>query len=194
MQIRKIIYTGPAEQRLNMTFTLNKNAPDSEVFPIEGGLVVRTSGNKAKGVTWGVIVHALGEVMAVSPELRRDLRALLDSIDSQLPASATDGVLAQVAAEPARIHVADLDPSTLVGIAPCDDGEEGWVVMAVQPDPNAPTMEIVAPVGDQHGQLVYMNILDAAEVLRTGKVWRHDMGEDDEGVERMDRASLGARL
>lgn len=96
------------------------------------------------------------------------------------------------AVRPARIHVADLDPSTLVGIAPCDDGEEGWVVMAVQPDPDAPTMEIVAPVGDQHGQLVYMNILDAAEVLKTGIVWKHDMGEDTEEVDDPDSGPLEA--
>lgn len=94
--------------------------------------------------------------------------------------------------EPARIHVADLDPSTLVGIAPCDDGEDGWVVMAVQPDPDAPSMEIVAPVGDEHGQIVYMNILDAAEVLKTGKVWRHDMGEDDEATDDPDSGPLEA--
>jgi len=94
--------------------------------------------------------------------------------------------------KPARIHVADLDPSTLVGIALCDDGSGGWVVMAVQPDPDAPSMEIVAPVGDEHGQIVYVDILDAAEVLRTGKVWRHDMGEDAEEVDDPDSGPLEA--
>lgn len=79
-----------------------------------------------------------------------------------------------------RIHVADLDPDTLVGIAPCDDGDDGWVVLAVRPDPDAPGAELVAPVGDWRGDIVYLDILDAAEVLKTGKVWRHDMGEDEE--------------
>lgn len=78
---------------------------------------------------------------------------------------------------PPRIHVADLDPDTLVGIAPCDDGSDGWVIMGVQPDPDEPDKEIVAPIGDEHGQIVYLDIKDAAEVLRTGKVWKHDMGD-----------------
>jgi len=94
--------------------------------------------------------------------------------------------------EPARIHIADLDPSTLVGIAPCDDGSGTWVVMAVQPDPDAPTMEIVAPVGDEYGEIAYTDILDAAEVLRTGHVWRHDMGEDAEEVDDPDSGPLEA--
>lgn len=80
---------------------------------------------------------------------------------------------------PPRIHVADLDPDTLVGIAPCDDGSDGWVIMGVQPDPDEPDKEIVAPIGDEHGQIVYLDINDAAEVLRTGKVWKHDMGEGE---------------
>lgn len=79
--------------------------------------------------------------------------------------------------DPPRIHVADLDPDTLVGIALCDDGPEGWVVMGVQPDPDEPGKEIVAPIGDEHGQIVYLDINDAAEVLKTGKVWKHDMGD-----------------
>lgn len=78
---------------------------------------------------------------------------------------------------PPRIPVADLDPDTLVGIALCDDGSDGWVVMGVQPDPDEPGKEIVAPIGDEHGQIVYLDIKDAAEVLKTGKVWKHDMGD-----------------
>lgn len=81
-------------------------------------------------------------------------------------------------APPPRIPVADLDPDTLVGIALCDDGSDGWVVMGVQPDPDEPGKEIVAPIGDEHGQIVYLDIKDAAEVLRTGKVWKHDTGEE----------------
>lgn len=74
--------------------------------------------------------------------------------------------------EQKRIHVADLDPDDLIGIAPCDDGSEGWVVMQQVGLSNP------EPVGDEHGQIVYFNIMDAAEVLKTGKVWKHDMGED----------------
>ena len=77
-----------------------------------------------------------------------------------------------------RIEVRRMDPDTLVGIAPCDDGSEGWVVMAVQPDPDGPG-EVIAPVGDEIGEIVYQDILDAAEVLRTGIVWKHDMGEGE---------------
>lgn len=80
---------------------------------------------------------------------------------------------------PPRGHVADLDPDTLIGIAPCDDGSDGWVIMGVQPDPDEPDKEIVAPIGDAHGEIVYVDINDAAEVLRTGKVWKHDMGEGE---------------
>lgn len=78
---------------------------------------------------------------------------------------------------PARIEVCRIDPDSIIGIAPCEDGDEGWVVMAVQPDPDGPA-EIVAPVGDDVGPIVYTDILDAAEVLRTGIVWKHDMGEE----------------
>jgi hypothetical protein len=78
---------------------------------------------------------------------------------------------------PARIEVCRIDPDSIIGIAPCDDGDEGWVVLAVQPDPDSPA-EIVAPVGDDVGPIVYTDILDAAEVLRTGIVWKHDMGEE----------------
>lgn len=88
-----------------------------------------------------------------------------------------DQVVSGQTGDPPRIHVADLDPDTLVGIAPCDDGSDGWVIMGVQPDPDEPGKEIVAPIGDEHGQIVYLDILDAAEVLKTGKVWKHDMGD-----------------
>lgn len=86
---------------------------------------------------------------------------------------------AVVPVPPPRIHVADLDPDTLVGIAPRDDGSEGWVIMGVQPNPNKPNKKIVAPIGDEFGQIVYLDINDAAEVLKTGKVWKHDMGEGE---------------
>lgn len=78
-----------------------------------------------------------------------------------------------------RIHVADLDPETLVGIRPCDDGEEGWVVLQCVEEVDPSDMVVIEPVGDEHGQIVYMDINDAAEVLRTGKVWKHDMGEGE---------------
>ena len=72
---------------------------------------------------------------------------------------------------PPRIEVCRLDPDELVGIAPCDDGEPGWVVM------RRDFMGNVAPVSDDIGAIVYVDILDAAEVLKTGIVWKHDMGE-----------------
>lgn len=73
----------------------------------------------------------------------------------------------------ARIEVCRIDPDTLVGIAPCGDGEPGWVVMRQAGGGNAEA------VGDESGDIVYFNILDAAEVLKTGIVWKHDMGEED---------------
>ena len=78
---------------------------------------------------------------------------------------------------PTRVHVADLDPDTLVGIAPCDDGSEGWVVLQYVEEVDPSDMVVICPVGDEHGQIVYLDILDAAEVLKTGKVWKHDMGD-----------------
>ena len=83
-----------------------------------------------------------------------------------------------------RIEVCRLDPDTLVGISPCDDGGGGWVVMAVQTDPDGPG-EVIAPVGDDIGAIVYVDILDAAEVLKTGIVWKHDMGENEAGEDRL---------
>lgn len=80
---------------------------------------------------------------------------------------------------PTRIPVADLDPDTLVGIAPCDDGSEGWVVLQYVEEVDPSDMVVICPVGDEHGQIVYLDILDAAEVLKTGKVWKHDMGEGE---------------
>lgn len=43
-------------------------------------------------------------------------------------------------------------------------------------------MVVIEPVGDEHGQIVYVDINDAAEVLRTGHVWRHDMGEAEDAT------------
>ena len=78
---------------------------------------------------------------------------------------------------PPRIEVCRLDPDTLVGIARCDDGSGTWVVMRQDGEGNA------EPVGDEYGAIVYVDILDAAEVLRTGIVWKHDMGEDPDAVD-----------
>ena len=89
---------------------------------------------------------------------------------------------------PPRIEVCRLNPDTLVGIAPCDDRSEGWIVMAVQADPDGPG-EVIAPVGDEHGEIVYQDILDAAEVLRTGIVWKHDMGEGGPDEDQQDTSS-----
>lgn len=81
-------------------------------------------------------------------------------------------------AAPKRIEVAQLDPHTLVGLAEANDGSGGWVVMEQLGDGVRDPYR-VEPVGDERGQIVYANVQDAVEVLRTGKVWRHDMGEDD---------------
>lgn len=77
-----------------------------------------------------------------------------------------------------RIEVSRLDPDTLVGIARCDDGSGGWVVMRQDGEGNA------EPVGDKHGQIVYVDILDAVEVLDTGIVWKHYMGEGENDIRR----------
>ena len=96
--------------------------------------------------------------------------------------------------EPARIHLFDIDPDTLVGISACDDGEPGWVVMQRRPatpddveliDGETATQaildqtEVIAPLSDAHGQIVWFDINDAVEVYQTGKVWKHDMGEGE---------------
>lgn len=78
-----------------------------------------------------------------------------------------------------RIEVARLDPEKIVGIDRCNDGDPGWVVLVVQPDPDAPNMDTIAPFADEHGELVYMDINDAAEILSTGVFWKHDMDEGE---------------
>lgn len=93
-----------------------------------------------------------------------------------------------------RIEVARIDPNTLIGIAPCDDGSPGWVVLASKPNPDEPGSFILASLADEAdplGEIVYVDILDAAEVLKTGIVWKHDMGED-EGTDDPDSGPLDA--
>lgn len=75
-------------------------------------------------------------------------------------------------ATPERIYLQDIDPQELVGIAPCN-GFSDWQVMRQGPDGNA------EPVGDEFGTIAYASVWDAVEVLRTGRVWKHDMGEED---------------
>lgn len=88
--------------------------------------------------------------------------------------------LARASGQPEpRIEVARLDPEKIVGIDRCNDGDPGWVVMVVQPDPDAPNMDTIAPFADEHGELVYMDINDAAEILSTGVFWKHDMDEGE---------------
>lgn len=84
----------------------------------------------------------------------------------------------EIIPDPERIHVEQIDPSELVGIAFSDDGSGGWVVMQRTYDDHGDPAE-VEPVGDRHGPIVYVDILDAAEVLKTGTVWKHDMGEGE---------------
>ena len=95
--------------------------------------------------------------------------------------------LARAAGQPEkRIEVARVDPTVLIGIAPCDDGSPGWVVLAAKPDPNDPESFIVASLADEAdplGEIVYVDILDAAEVLKTGIVWKHDMGDGEADAE-----------
>lgn len=80
--------------------------------------------------------------------------------------------------EPARIHLFDVDPDTLVGISDCDDGSPGWVVLQLR-EPDRDDMTVIAPLSDAHGELVWLDINDAVEVYQTGHVWKHDMGEGE---------------
>jgi hypothetical protein len=96
---------------------------------------------------------------------------------------------AELSEAPERIHLFDVDPDTLVGIAACDDGSPGWVVLQVREynpgvsdqrgEPSEPIMTEIAPLSDAHGQIVWMDINDAVEVYQTGHVWKHDMGEGE---------------
>lgn len=79
---------------------------------------------------------------------------------------------------PARIHLFDIDPAELVGIAPCDDGSPGWVVMHQTGDGMREPYK-TEPVCDDIGQIVYFDVQDAAEVCLSGKFWKHDMGEGE---------------
>lgn len=86
---------------------------------------------------------------------------------------------------PPRIYVANLNPQELVGIMPCNDFTD-WQVMRQGPEGNA------EPVGDEFGTIAYVDIFDAVEVLRTGRVWKHDMG--DENPEDPDSGPLAPRF
>ena len=84
----------------------------------------------------------------------------------------------QVPAPPARIHLFDVDPDTLVGISACDDGSPGWTVLQLR-EPDRDDMTVISPIADAHGQIVWFDINDAVEVYQTGRVWKHDMGEGE---------------
>lgn len=124
----------------------------------------------------GRSLHILMEVPQEPELMYLEATSICLSLDELL------GRLAQP--PPARIEVAQLDPHTLVGLAEANDGSGGWVVMEACGDGDR-TPYTVTPVRDGYGEIVYADIQDAVNVLRTGQVWRHDMGEgesDEEGT------------
>ena len=79
----KVTYRGPRDQTIEMTFTLNKTAPQDGVFHDSGPgcLLVRLGRNKAIGVEYDAIVKVLRDVLPHSPAMRADLRNMLSAME-----------------------------------------------------------------------------------------------------------------
>lgn len=80
--LRRVSYFGLRDGGATMDATLTKDAPDVPTFPIPEGIVRKTG--KAKGVVvfWSDVALHLRAALPASPELRADLRRLLDEADA----------------------------------------------------------------------------------------------------------------
>ena len=75
-------YHGPRPGSIRCTLTLNKNAPEVDVFPSEQhGIIARMTKNKAVGVCWSDVVHQLRWALERSPEMRADVQGMLNEIE-----------------------------------------------------------------------------------------------------------------
>lgn len=80
--ITTIRYRGPSLPGCAIKLTLNKHAPDDD-YAIDDGIVVRTGGNSAGLCNWSTIAYLLPQALAVSPELRADIRKALDEAEAK---------------------------------------------------------------------------------------------------------------
>ena len=168
-----VFYTGPQPSAMRIEYQLNAHGQRNmeDVTPSREGLIVRCGKAQAVVAQWSDVVFYLPWLLKRSPEARTDVLNMLEQAEPKPPS-------------PPRIEVAQLDPHTLVGLAEANDGSGGWVVMEARGDGDH-TPYTVTPVRDSYGEIIYTDIQDAANVLRTGQVWRHDMGEgepDEEGT------------
>lgn len=80
--MRSICYSGPASSGLTMDVELNATASQDDYLAADPGIIARTSRKRGKCVPWSDVVHLLGKALKISPEMRADLRVMLDQIES----------------------------------------------------------------------------------------------------------------
>lgn len=81
-----IDYTEPYEQQVYVTVTAKRGRKFGAVEAHSDGIVVRRDGGREVGhmARWPAVVRAMRWALERSPEMRRDVRAMLDDIDMQL--------------------------------------------------------------------------------------------------------------
>lgn len=85
--LSRVAYFGLQEGGVTMDVTLTKTAPDVPTFPIPEGIVHKTGKVKGVVVFWSDAVLHLRAALPASPELRADLRRILDEADAAAAAS-----------------------------------------------------------------------------------------------------------
>ena len=83
--MRTISYFGVRRSGLSMKVSLNKviDAPTA----IEQGIVIPTSGKNGVTAPWGDVMVCVKEALAASPQMRADMKAMLEELDSAGPTS-----------------------------------------------------------------------------------------------------------
>jgi hypothetical protein len=85
--MKKAMYYGVKRSGITMEFTMSKALAQPEAF--SEGLLVPKSGKKCLAVGWGDVMVCLKEALAVSPEMRADLKAMLEEQALVVPKEAS---------------------------------------------------------------------------------------------------------
>jgi len=78
--MRTISYFGARRSGLSMKVSLNRKI--EEPTAVDQGIVIPTSGKNGVTAPWGDVMVCVKEALTVSPQMRADMKAMLEEIDS----------------------------------------------------------------------------------------------------------------